>query len=161
MMTFSAAEILRSCICALAYGAGASLLLIVLVICARQLGYILSLPRHALIYEGRILDLPKQGDKSGVIRNTRSVGEILTALKIILFAVGYIIFSYYALDGEIRLYTLALSLVAFFLARKLLSGLSVKLSDKLIFAIFAIPLLILRILIYPIHLILPKYRRNH
>ena len=158
MITFSAREILISCAVAGAYGTFFAVLLYFIFAVMRETKYILRVPKLAVVYYGSPFDLPSR-DKS--IKNVEALGSnIRVAVCITAFTVGYILCSYYSLDGSLRLYTAVLSVATFFLSRKYLKNAIDFLVEKVVFSLIYIPLLILRILLYPIHRIWLKYREN-
>ena len=158
MISFTAAEIFRSCAIAGGYGIFFAAIWYLFIALIRELGYIIAVPKYAIAYTGKLFKLPvhnEEGQNGGRLR-----GEIRVATGIILFTLGYILCSYYSLDGSLRLYTAALSVGTFFISRPYLKSGIELLVKKAIFSLFFIPLLFLRILLYPIYRIWIKYRKN-
>ena len=146
MMGYTAAEIGISCLGAICYGVLFALAALAVSVAVREAVFIPSLLRCAFVYEGSPWRLPAA--THGALPLSGWVHQTASAATCILFTVGYIITSYATLDGALRLYTLVLSLVpAIFTYEILKSGVK-RLSGRLIYAIFVVPILILRLLIY-------------
>ncbi len=146
MMGYTAAEIGISCLGALCYGIAFALGALAVLIAARELPFILRLPYHVLVFEGRLTSLPSPCDSCHSF-GTR-LCQLAVALRCIIFTVGYVLISYIFLDGALRLYMLLLSACIATLTYKLLKGGALVLSDRVILTVFVIPILILRILTY-------------
>ena len=77
------------------------------------------------------------------------------------FSIGFILLSYFALDGEVRLYTLIASITSFFifkmLTKKYISGAAY----AILSVVFRFSLILLRVILYPIRYIyLHKKTKN-
>ena len=114
MIYYSSWEILISVLLSVAYGICFSFVL------AMSKSVVLSLKKvkkeicYARVEYSRGLDV--KNDKSILKhgRKSKFAGDFYVATVIVAFAIGYILMSYYALDGAIRIYTLVL---AFLLAK--------------------------------------------
>lgn len=109
MIGFSFLEIINSLLYSFIYGLGASALYVVV----SNIYLILkSLPD--LFYEIIIFDkiLPSPNFKKCL--KVGKKGPIFAFVSVFLFFIGFMLVSYFALDGEIRLYMLILSSAAFY-----------------------------------------------
>lgn len=122
MIQLTLSKVLFSVLCATCFG----ILIAVLGITGRvALSEIRILPgvlRSVFVYDGKPWGIargrfiaPPSASKS------RLAEEILRFLQIIGFSFLFIILSYFALDGQIRVYMLSISLLSLFLTRKFLS----------------------------------------
>ena len=122
MIHLSLFRLLLSAALALLFGVLAAAFGALLSIFMHTIKLLPSLLRNTLFYRGRLLSvergefLPKPG------RGGSRVGsEVRRFFKIVAFTLGFLLLSYLALDGMIRVYMLALSLAALFFARRLFS----------------------------------------
>ena len=141
MIYFTSGEILDSVILFLFYGCifslGLSLLKIILssldILTKGLFRAVLRPPSESLNLKVRVLPL--------------SGGQIF--FSILIFTLGYILASYYALDASFRVYTLLLSLLSFYLTERLLSGRITLLFMKLLCCVFSLFFTILSLLLTP------------
>ena len=146
MIYFSFKETFFSVLCSLAYGCLFGVFLSLLSVsfdCIRLFA--------ERVYKGVTLSFSESTRIGRGGRSKSSFGKVRVFLLIILFTIGYILLSYYSLDGQIRLYTMLLSLISLYLSWKLTS-LSLQ---RLVFYIFDLSSRLLCILISFL-LILPK-----
>ena len=147
MIYFSFQEILFSVVASLIYGLGFGSCYHLLSVFGRMLKALLSLPREALFYRGSIFCVERRkGEARGFLSDLS--GNIKVFFFTVLFVVGYILLSYLTLDGELRLYTLALSALGF-LSSVLLKIPLLKLVDALFF-VWKLFVILLRFLCYPL-----------
>lgn len=71
-------------------------------------------------YKGRLRSVPKYYGVSPKL--SAIVMECLSASRVILFCLGFVIQSYIFLDGELRLFTLVFSILGFCLTSRFISG---------------------------------------
>jgi len=102
-----------------------------------------------VIYDGRITDvyIPKTKEKKNT--ENKFLSNLVCALKILLFTLGFIFVSYSVFDGEIRLFALALASFSFFI----FSGYVFSIPKRVIFwilsKIVAYICILTRIILYP------------
>ncbi|MBO5908625.1 MAG: hypothetical protein J6Q67_02435, partial [Clostridia bacterium] len=92
--------------------------------------------------------------KKGTKEELARVGPVLTFILTILFFLGFILLSYYALDGEIRLYMLLICSAVFLISLKYPAKLLYNIAIKIILLLSDIILLMLRIITLPLKLII-------
>ncbi len=112
MIGFTMKEILASVIYALSYGCLFALSEVTVGGVARLVSVIKAFLRN------RLHKSKKTIEKKVSVKKTTG---IVLPVKIFLFGIGFILLSYFALDGEVRLYMLAISSAAAFLPKSVLS----------------------------------------
>ena len=112
MIGFTMKEILASVIYALSYGCLFALSEVTVGGVARLVGVIKAFLRN------RLHKSKKTIEKKVSVKKTTGM---LLPVKIFLFGIGFILLSYFALDGEVRLYMLAISSATAFLPKSALS----------------------------------------
>ncbi len=116
MIWFSPSEIGYSIICSLIYGA----VFAALVCFVSLLSTLLSNAKAVL--SSFVLPNKVRIKQSELLRQAKSdISSFITVLLIILFTLGYILLSYYTLDGSMRSYTLLLSVASLLIFRFLFS----------------------------------------
>ena len=162
-MSFSWAEILRGIASALIYGGFFALLISFAKTCLIVAEDVFKAVKSVFLYDGRLFAIKSihssRAEPSGAFE-----GEILPAFLVILYTVGFCVASYIGYDGEVRIYTLLLSLCAFYLTKNLMS----MTFERLFFSLFVFALHILipifRLVFYPVRwiflFILPKIIKN-
>lgn len=146
MIGFSFVEYLRFCVSALIYGG-----LFSFIECS--VGCILSLLKtflsglySAFVYNGEVLSFKfKKAD--GMVEE-KGKNELLTCLKTILFSFGLIVLSFFVMDGEIRLFAVAISLLSYIPFSKYLSPCLHILVTTVFSKIFEILVIVIRIVTY-------------
>ncbi len=144
MMGFSGREILLSVLYAFIFGLGYSLFYQLILISFETLK---SLPRLAREILGSEKIFPSPSIKKEI--KDRKFGAVFAFFSVFLFFVGFLLLSYLALDGQLRLYMLIISSASFYIFNSaffvVLSNAFILLFDCLIF-IFSTAL---RIIILP------------
>ena len=102
MMGFSGREVLLSCLYAIAFGVGYYLILEAFRMLSR---FCKALPR--------MIRLEVKSVKNYMNRKTE--GSFFTFFSVFLFFLGFLLLSYFALDGQLRIYMLILSTAVYFL----------------------------------------------
>ena len=112
MITFTYAEIALSVIYAMLFGCVfAGVLSIICLLC----DLVLKIPKmmkDIIVFE-KILPAPS----FDFLKSRRKDGGFIAFFSVILFTLGFLLLSYYTLDGIIRIYMLILSFAAFYLAK--------------------------------------------
>lgn len=105
---------------------------------------IAEIPRNAIYYD-KVFSLLKQE------KNYKfSIGKIFIFVSILLFTIGYVVLSYFALDGLIRFYVLFFSLISFYLSNILVFSKLGKLLYYTISFVLSLVTISLRLILYPI-----------
>lgn len=146
MKYFTAAQLISAVPLAILYGALFYLSVTLLrSFCSLALS-VLFLPKHVFAYtrlkEKPILNARK---KEGIAIS----GEISAGLKTVLFAFGFILLSYYTLDGSIRLYMLLFSLFGLLIFRGAVQKL-MPVICRLAFAVYYFVTVLLRLIFLPL-----------
>lgn len=115
MMHFTSSEILISLLYAVVFGALFFILYSAVSILKYELGRLIDILPTVFQYD-KILEKPtkKQG------RNENQEGGAFAFMSVIIFALGFVLLSYYALDGCVRIYLLLFALSSFFIPKALL-----------------------------------------
>lgn len=104
----------------------------------------------SVFYNGRLTDvlIPKSKEKKS--KENKFLSNLACALKIIIFTLGFILVSYSAFDGEIRLFALVISILSFFVFSRYVFPIP----ERIIFLIFskiiAYFCILIRIILYPL-----------
>ena len=159
MIVFSLRQILLSCLYSAIYGFSFAVILIALLVLSDTLVLFFRAIRSVVAYEGRITAL-SAWDKDVKPRSRGWRPELAVGVGAFLYSVGYVLLSYYALDGAVRLYTFIIALLAVFFTYKLAAGGARRMFERVFFVIFCPLVLFLRILTYPLHKILNKRMLN-
>ncbi len=156
MIYFTAEEIYLSILHSIIYGTGFALALsavdCIIRLAGRSREYFSSLFHYEKIFS---VSSVKAKEIS-----ISSIGRIRLLIYIITFSVGYILLSYFSLDGIFRLYTLVLSLLIMYFTKLTLGAAAVKLFDKLLFVLLYPIVVVLRIVIRPFRKIFIKIREK-
>ena len=144
-MHFSIGEIFISIICSLIYGALFFVFYTATVIIKVQLEDAKAIIKIAFVYD-KIFKKPT----INIGRSEKSCGNLLSFLLVSLFSVGFILLSYYALDGCVRIYVLLLSLFSFFALKWLLFEKTVSLFEHITYWILCVFVILLRMFTFPI-----------
>ena len=154
MSGFSYSEILFSVCSAIIYGFVFSFFCCIVdnILCFAK--NLLTIPRMVASYE--II-----WRKPGYLNfKTIKNGRVYIILRIFLFAIGFMLLSYLALDGQVRLYMLALSSASYLVSKiaffGFFEGILFWIFDKL-FLFFVI---FLRFTSFPFKFIVAKYAQN-
>ena len=137
-MTFSTEELFTSVIFALAYGAIFAIAFSFIVVVKESLSVMIDMLKSALRYE-KILPLPRFNN----VKNDFKPGAFISVIAVFMFAVGFSLLSYMALDGQLRLYMLILSFALFYLSKNAFYDIFSRVTLfglKLFFIIFAFAL---------------------
>lgn len=162
-MSFSWAEILRGMISAAVYGGFFALLISFAKTCIAIAEDALSGLKSVFVYSGKLF-LVEADFRPHSESGSPLDGEILRAFLVILYTVGFCVASYVGIDGEVRMYTLLISLCAFYLTKSIV-GLTFERLISVLFRIFLrITIPALRLVFYPARriflFILSKMRKN-
>ena len=156
MISFTINEILTSVLLSVIYGAIAAVL-------GHLFGSIIifvksfaRLADDVLLYEGKLIarvkaDYQKHNSGFSLLYDWISV-----FLGIVAYTLGYIVLSYYLLDGVLRLYVLILSVSSFFVLRKLLHRAFNKLTVVISLLLYGATVISLRFLAFPIRFIVNR-----
>ena len=112
---------------------------------------VLSIPKESLFFGGSFFSR-----KSCIFGCNKSENKIVSGflifVSVLLFSLGFVLISYISCDGEVRFYILIIAIASFCISIvfKWILELVIKLSNNMIFIV----LIILRIMLYPIHVIL-------
>ena len=140
-------RLLLSAVLALLFGILAATFGAALSIFLHTVRLLPSLVRNTFFYRGRPLSVERGAFLPKPARRVSRVGaEVRRFLKIIAFALGFLLLSYLALDGIIRVYMLALSLTALFFARRLFFKILVPFAERISVEICRAAVLLLRLL---------------
>ncbi len=151
MIWFSADELLASIFSSLIYGGFFAFLVCFLSLLSTLLSNGRLTLAKALMPKGKPIK------PSALTTEARGgISSALIIILIVLFTVGYILLSYYALDGSVRVYTLVLSLASLFLTRFLVSSSLSRIVLFLINRILSIMGLLLYIILFPYRVIYCK-----
>lgn len=150
MIYFAAEEIYTSVLYAIIYG----FVFAIISRLSRLLIEEIRLARHlvtAVIRYEKIFDPPIALKYSAEKCKLDGMsGRIFKFCEILTFGIGYILLSYLALDGLHRVYILIISLIAYFLAERLISVTLLKALILIIELIMTLIVYIFRILLKPI-----------
>jgi len=114
MMPFTVQEILRSLIYAAVFGIGFFLFFTVAAIIVNQIRRLRFLPSLIIKYD-KISE--KTIKNNGRIENKSN--SVSVSAAVVLFILGFLLLSYYALDGIIRIYLFLVSFISFAAAKQL------------------------------------------
>ncbi len=157
MMYFSIAEIFLSLLYASIFGGGFFLFYIVVKVLKREVKKISFLPGLLIRYD-KILEKPTINRG----RINYSFDSMISAILAIIYSLGFLLLSYYALDGCLRIYLLFVSLAAFLIPKKLLTERLLWLTEKLFDSVFYLVTILLRIAIFPfLRLVLRFKAKKH
>ena len=152
MIYFEAEEIFLSVLHSFAYGFAFSLFTLLPRLLIYSSRFVFTLPKSLVCYQ-RITDAVKPREISGEYRLAKAVTVFL---GVVTFFVGYILLSYYSLDGAIRAYTLLICVFSAAVTEKLICPFLLRVLKRLASPIcFAISV-ILRIIALPIKVLLDK-----
>ncbi len=155
MRYFTLNEIFNSIISALIYGGIFEFICIFCSALYALAALFLALPVKAFFYKGRIFCTvyPEQYLADGK-RVDIPLKLIASTLGVLLFSLGYLLLSYFALDGELRLYTLLIALLSGYALRVAVRPYVLRIFTFLLTRIFALLVILLRILTYPLRSLL-------
>ncbi len=161
MTFFTTLETVSSVFSAAIFGAIFAFFDTILKILSVELNHIKKIKEH-LFSNKRLFEIPKRSNalKDGKIEKSKIFGEVATFLKILLFTLGFILLSYYALDGAVRIYLLLFA-VGFFLLFKYASDVSLfRLADSFFVFIYGILIIFLRLISRPIMATSKKVKKS-
>lgn len=145
MMGFSGREILLSALYAMIYGFTFSLAYEMVIIFSRTLKFLPNLIREIICAE-KVLPSPSIKER---IKSAKE-GGTFAFFSVFLFFIGFLLLSYFSLDGQLRLYMMIIASAAFYIFNSafcvVLRGLFTILFDTLVLAISTV----IRILLLPI-----------
>ena len=132
MTFFTTLETVASIFSAAIFGAIFAILDTILKILSLEFNHILKIKKHVFC-AANFFSIPKRDVLENPERKERNkfLGEICAFFKVLTFFIGFILLSYYALDGAIRLYLLLFAIGFFFLFRYASSATILKLTDSL------------------------------
>lgn len=109
----------------------------------------------SVFYSGRPGALPLPNRPGPSEKNGAGIlGEILSAISVIIFFIGFIIVSYYEMDGSGRLFAAALSVISLLLFKSFVFPHILGKLRSLILSVFRFLALLIRYLTYPIHAVI-------
>lgn len=157
MIPFTILETIASICSASIFGAIFAILDAILKILTIEFNHIKSIREHVLKAE-KIFSIPKKAVtlNKGVENSHRYISEIITFFKVIIFTIGFILLSYYALDGAVRLYLLFFGLGFFLLFQNISDKTLLKIVDSVFSFFYGILVICLRILIRPLVVLVKK-----
>ena len=118
MIVFSAYSVLNSILFSFFYGAFCATLSLVCALLFRLTRSFGRIASTWIKYNNGIFSRPREiFIEEGRIKSVRVLREVGAFFKVLLFTIGFILISYISLDGEIRIYTLAVSLASYLLLR--------------------------------------------
>lgn len=156
MIYFTAEELLRSVLHSIIYGAIYVVLMLVCSLLIYNLGVILSAPRSFVHYQ-KITELPS-ANAFGC--DTRVLGAASAFLKVLIFSLGYILLSYYSLDGMLRIYTLIISVLSALATDRLVCRPLSRLLKRVSSLALGALIILLRIVLLPARYILNKNAKS-
>lgn len=119
---------------------------------------ILKIPKESLVYSGSIFSHAKC-IRGGLKNENKLICGIYVFISVFIFAIGYILLTYYSCDGEIRLYTFLFSVFGIILSTVFKIGLSLLLN--LIYRGLFLATVICRFGLFPLHVITNKIHRRY
>lgn len=149
MMGFTIDEILSSLLYASIYGVLYSAFWSLASLVCSVLSVTWAILRECFWFK-KIFPLPDFRRKMDLHKR----GRVFLLLAILLFALGFILISYFALDGEIRIYMLFISSAVLYLSNYVFCDFFGKIFLYLINRILQILCLLLRLIISPVFIIL-------
>ena len=144
MMHFSMTEVLWSLIYALIFGGCFFLFYIAAVVLKSECKRITTLPRLIIKYD-KIFE--KQAINKS--RTDCSLGAVTKASLVILYSLGFVLLSYYALDGCVRMYLLFLSITTFLFLKIVLEDIILRFIKSVFDSVFYLILILFRIAVFP------------
>ena len=142
MIYFTAEDIFRSILCSIIYGVGYAISLTIFEVILSQKHnfgqYLVSVSKYERLTK---IEHPDTSLKSYVSQN-----PIILAFSIFLFFIGYLLLSYFALDGVIRIYVLIIAIALTCLVRRTLGRFAVFSISKLIHLLISPIIIFLRII---------------
>lgn len=147
MISFTLQETINSILSALIYGLIFSIVLVLLGCSVRMIGTVLTSLRQAFFYTGRIstpLALPQEANRSSSL-----LRAVYAALRTVAFFLGFLLLSYYALDGCIRIYMLLISLFSCLLFRTMAERLA-HFIGKLLLRLLFCAVVVIRFASFPV-----------
>ena len=162
MIPFTSFEILASIFSATIFGAFFAFLNLVLKILNLEIRHISKIGEH-LFNSKNIFSIPKRRAliTAEPPKRHKYLSEISTFFKVIIFDVGFILLSYYALDGEIRAYLLFFSIGFFILFNSLFDKTLLKITDVFFVFIYGVFVVFLRLSLRPLLLAIKKIKKEN
>lgn len=159
MIPFTTLEILLSVVSASVFGAIFAFLDIILEILSLEGEHIKRIREH-IFGPQKIISIPKRvgTENEKTKEKYKYIGELITFFKVIIFTVGFILLSYYALDGVVRVYLLVFGVVFFLALRCLFEKSILKIADSLFLLLYGAFIILLRIFCRPTEYFVNKIR---
>lgn len=122
MIQLTLSKVLFSVLCATCFGFFLAVLGIAGKVVVSEIKILPAVIKSVFVYDEKPWRI-ERGTFRGVPLGTKSriAQEIFQFIKIIAFSLLFILLSYFALDGQIRIYMLAIALLSLFFTRKMLS----------------------------------------
>ena len=151
MTFFTTLETVGSILSAAIFGVIFAFLDTVLKLFSTEINHIGKIGEH-IFADGGIFRIPKRckETKAEKGQSSRLFGEIKTFLKVLFFGIGFILLSYYALDGAIRIYLLLFAIGFFFLFRYASDASLFKICDSVFLFVYGSLVILLRLVLRPI-----------
>lgn len=146
-MTFSIAELLFSVALALLFGICFCAFIIILDILIGAFSLIPGFFSMIISFD-KLLPTPRLIN----VQTNRQKGPLYIFLSVLIFALGFSLLSYVSLDGEIRIYMLALAFASFYLSKFAFCDFLTKIFLQLFSAGLSLVALLLGWMILPIKL---------
>ena len=163
MIYFTAEEVFNSIIYAALYGGGFAVFYVLVTFLSEEFIMIKYILKSSGKYDNffRIPESLKCGNTKAEISDP--LAAILKFSFILLYGVGFILLSYFSLDGTFRIYLLAITLISYWLVCFTLRVTLIKILSKIAFLLNITAVYIFRLLLYPfikIHSLYVKNARN-
>ena len=155
MITFGLVEILRSVLMALCFGIGYAIV-ISFSSCILGAGKMIRSGFCRIVRFNEKISLSEFADLK-ILRNN---GATFTFLSVLTFAVLFVLLSYISLDGEIRIYMLALFFASFYLSNFVFSKTFNKIALLFIRVILNVVAFAIRVIILPIKAIFGFFKKK-
>lgn len=126
-----------------------------------EVGKLLRAPREVFLFKGKLTHVDFSPSKTAEQNRCGITGELLAFFKVVLFALVYVLLSYYSLDGVPRLYTLVFMLLSFFLSRRILLRYPERVIVWLVDRVYTVLIIGLRIIFLPFKKIFGKYSKKN
>ncbi len=149
MTYFTALETLLSMFSAAVFGLIFSVLDIILKILTVEMRHVMNIKEH-LFSKSNIFKIPKKKEET-VFKGSggRLFGEVGAFLKCVIFVIGFILLSYYALDGAIRLYLLVSAVFFFYVLRGVCNKTLFRIMDSIFVFLYGLIIVLMRIAMLP------------
>ena len=155
MISFSIENYISYCLSALIYGVVFSFFVCFAPFLKELVSDLFFYLSKCIFYSGslRKLDFPKRKNTSQKTVATL-FSEVFSAISVIIFALGFIIVSYYEMDGSSRLFAVVLSLISFMIFKSYVFPHVLGVIKRFILSVLRLSALLIRYLTYPLHAVI-------